>query len=372
MRILLSGGGTAGHVSPVLAVADVLRRRDKSTQFIFVGEASGIEARLAREAGLTFKSVLGGKLRRLPGKSALYNLIDIGQTIRNIFDLARIALGTIQAIGVIVAFRPDVIFNKAGTTGLPVGMAARILRVPMVIHEPDAVAGLGNRVLAGWATTVAVGFPADVYRGWHASKLDFTGTPVRQSVTVGSRVAGLDHFNLDRDLPVVLVIGGSQGARAINGLVSEAAPLLKHIQIIHVTGPGEYGQIKKMAGDHYVVAPYLREDFGLAYSCADIVVSRAGANTIAELALLAKPSVIIPNREMAAHQIYNARRLAQADAAIVLDESKITPKQFATILQKLTADKPHQVQLSKNIAKFAAKDAASKLADIITRAGSRS
>lgn len=300
-------------------------------------------------------------------------MADIPSLVLNLRDAFGIAIGTLQSLVIIIWFRPDAVFNKAGTVGLPVGIAARLLGVPMVIHEPDAAPGLGNRILSRWAAAVAVGFPAKSYRSWSKKKLVFTGTPVRQELLEGSRADALKHFSLDPDRPVVLVLGGSQGARAINRLVAGSLDqLTKRCQLIHVTGAAEYGEISKRAGNHYRVFAYLKSDFNLAYAAADLVVSRAGANTIAELALLSKPAILIPNRSVAAHQIHNAGLLGQADAAVVLDELSLDPEAFSRQVLALAADKRRRALLADHIAAFAKKDAADYLASLICRvAGER-
>ncbi len=352
----------------MLAVADALKRRDKSVQFLYIGRASGIEAGLVRAAKLPFRPVLGGKFRRLPGRGVLGNL-GLTNLVLNLRDIILVFLAAFQAMWHILWFRPDVIFNKAGTVGLPVGLAAWALRVPMVIHEPDSTPGLNNKILAKWAAQVAVGFPVEVYRFWHRH-LIFTGTPVRPELMKAKRLAGLDHFGFDRDLPTVLVIGGSQGAHNINQLVETIIDeLTRGCQVIHVTGPAEYGEIRKRGGDRYFVASYLKDDFALAYAAADVVVSRAGANTIAELATLAKPSIIIPNRQMAAHQVGNARRLDQAGAAVVLNEAKLSSAQFLDTILDIVNNPSKRAELSHNIKQFGAKDAADKLAQVILQAG---
>ncbi|HEX7259724.1 MAG TPA: glycosyltransferase, partial [Candidatus Saccharimonadia bacterium] len=179
MRIIVSGGGTSGHVSPVLATVDALRSGSNPPEILFVGSHGGVEAGLSRAAGLPFRGILGGKFRRLPGAGIAGNLRQWRHIIWNLRDLLYMLVGTLQALWIIGWYRPDVIFNKSGPPGLPVGAAAWFLGIPMVLHEPDSTPGLGTRVMGRWATVIATGFPIQLYPLYLQKKLVHTGTPVQ-------------------------------------------------------------------------------------------------------------------------------------------------------------------------------------------------
>lgn len=376
MRILVSGGGTGGHIVPTLAVVDALVSQDSSVEMLYVGQTDSLEARLVRQAGIPFEAISAGKFRRSPHAGVLVNIANFGDQVRNVRDAGRVGRGFVQALGIVREFRPDVVFIKGGFVSLPVGWAARLLRIPYVVHESDVVPGLTNKLLAGSAVVIATGFPITHYTQWPSHKLVFTGSPVQSSLLSQHRLAGLQHFGFSGHKPVILVLGGSQGARSINSVMVESAGMLvKSHNVIHITGPKEYETVisqleaRGISREQYRAIPYLDNEIGLAYAAADLVVSRAGAQTIAELALLGKPAVIIPNEGVAAHQIANGRALSRAGAAEVLPDSKLTTDKLCAIISGIFGSTEHQATLSRNITAFAHPDAASELARLIVRVG---
>jgi UDP-N-acetylglucosamine--N-acetylmuramyl-(pentapeptide) pyrophosphoryl-undecaprenol N-acetylglucosamine transferase len=366
----------------VLAVVDALERRAKRQgtrlQVLYIGRHRGIERELALAAGLNYVGVAGGKYRRAPG-GVLHNLSDWRHTLLNLRDVMSLGLGVLQSLYQLWRFKPDVVFDKAGPAGLPVGLAAHWLGVPLVIHEPDAVPGLANRTLARWASKVAVGFPAELYSQFSASKVVYTGTPVRAEVLKKfSQLEAQKHFFgphlTDPSRPVVLVVGGSQGAQAINQLVEQALPkLLQKVRLIHVVGTANGDEIDRQSSDNgscyvtdYLTAPELAQ----AYAAADLVVARAGANTIAELASLGKPTILMPNQVMAAHQMGNAEILRAAGAADILtDEASVD--EFTTHIFKLTGSSTQRRQLSQRIKHFDQSEATERLCEVVIQAAER-
>ncbi|HUC87349.1 MAG TPA: UDP-N-acetylglucosamine--N-acetylmuramyl-(pentapeptide) pyrophosphoryl-undecaprenol N-acetylglucosamine transferase [Candidatus Saccharimonadales bacterium] len=379
MRIVVSGGGTAGHVSPVLATVDALRKSDPRLEFIYIGQAAGIEAELARAAGLRFVSVCGGKFRRLPGAGLWRNLLQLDNLALNLRDIFLIAIGSLQAWWVLRRLRPQAVFNKAGPTGLPVGLACRVLGIPMVIHEPDVIPGVNNRMLSRWAAAIAVGFPKKLYPQLPADKLHYTGNPVGPAILKADKATAIQQFSLNPKRPVVVIAGGSQGALAINEAVAEILPdLIQKAQVVHVAGREGYIQAQAAAQkkigaspDYHVVAFLPMAELGALYRAATIVVGRAGANTIAELAALAKPVILLPNHQAAAHQIANARWLATAAAAVVLPNEQPEPL-LAAITKLLAAPPATRQQLATHIAACYVADASQRLAALVLKAaGSR-
>lgn len=340
---------------------------------LYVGQKGGVEARIATSAGWQFEGIPAGKLRRYHG-SGWRQLFDFPTMVLNLRDSLRVARGLVAATGILRRFKPDVIFIKGGYVGLPVGWAARLLRVPYIIHESDIVPGLTNRLLSGGAAAVAVGFPADRYRGFPQAKLHYTGSPIRRPLLEAHRLEGLNHFGFSERLPVVLVMGGSQGARVINQALVTALPrLVQKYQIIHLTGEREIEQVRFQVSrlrlslaQHYQAQPYLADDLGLALAAADAAVSRAGANAIAELAALGKPTLLIPNpRLVGDHQTANAQVLSRADAVRVLPETKLTPAALEQEIGHILDSQQEQDRLSGAIKKFAMIDADERLADLI-------
>lgn len=351
-----------------------MRRRDNSLELLYIGQNGGVEAGLARDAGLRFVGVFGGKFRRDASRAWWQRLIDLPTLLRNLRDLFAIGLGTLQCLWQLARFRPAVIFNKVGPAGLPVGLAARLLGIPMVIHEPDVVPGLANRVLSRWAVKVAVGFPAEAYQHLPASKLVFTGTPVQTLAAVGERAAGREHFGFQSSKSLILVTGGSQGATALNTALIKILPeLLAFTQVHHLTGTRDHRRVVEQTqgvGVGYRSDPSLPlPDMQLALAAADVVVARAGANTIAELANLAKPTILVPNHEAAAHQVANAATLEQAGASLVVRDTN--PPALLEAVASILSTRTEQRRLSSHITAFAHPDAADRLAALILAAATR-
>ena len=329
-------------------------------------------------AGLPFVAVRAGKFRRMHGASALAKLTDLSTLGPNARDAVRVVHGLATSLKILRRFRPDVVFLKGGYVCLPVGLAARLLKIPYVIHESDMAPGLTNRVLARWAERIAVGFPVKGYRDWPLSKLVFTGNPVRPEILRAHRLEGLAAFKLTPELPVVLVTGGSQGAREINELVLDALPdLLNKYQVVHQTGEGEYDRLLFELGrrqalahpERYHPQPFIMKEMPAALAAADVVVGRAGAQTIAELAVLSKPTILIPNTGMAGHQQENAKVLARAGAVRVLDGQRARPAQLVGEIKRILDDPAEQGRLGKALAGFGRPAAAQELAEVILEVG---
>lgn len=335
-----------------------------------------MEAKIAQAAGLEFRKVSAGKFRRYHGRRLIDKLLDLKTFWLNFHDIGRFLLGVIQSRKIIREYEPDVIFIKGGYVGLPVGLAAKALKIPYVIHESDTLPGLTNRWLAKGAAKIAVGFPVDKYK-LPADKLVYTGSPIRAELLSSHRLEGIKQFKLNPKLPVVLVVGGSQGARVINECVMDALPeLTSFTQIIHVTGEQEIERVRfevKRLGlvhpDRYQAHSFLAGDMGGALQAADLVVSRAGANAIAELAALAKPTILIPNpRLTGGHQVANAMVLARRGAVRVIGEEHLKPAVLVGEIKKvIDSDEEHRY-LSEHIQQFAVFDADVRLAKLILSA----
>ncbi len=336
-----------------------------------------MEEKFATASGLAFAAISAGKFRRMHGKSRVAQVFDLSTLGLNARDSARVARGIVGALKILRRWKPDVIFIKGGFVGLPVGIAAHMLRIPFVIHESDITPGLSNRILSRWATKIAVGFPAKSYVDFPKDRLVYTGSPVRNQLTKRHRLEGLATFKLSPDLPVLLVTGGSQGAQAINDCLVQALPqLLEFTQVLHLTGDQDFERIRfevKRLGkvkhlERYQAHAFLLQEMSDALAAADIVVARAGANTISELATLAKPTILIPNYLQAGHQEANAKVLSRAGAVTILDERRLTPAGMVSAVRNLFGSEEEQARLSKGIATFAKPDAAQELAQLIVSA----
>ena len=335
-----------------------------------------MEARIVAASGIRFAAIKAGKFRRdqRTGISLVSKLLNPATLAMNAKDMVRVGMGVTASLGIIRSFKPDVIFLKGGFVCLPVGLAARLLHVPYVIHESDVSPGLANRILSRWAERIAVGFPAKSYPGFDASRLVHVGNPIRPEILSAHRLEGLAAFGLSDKLPVILVTGGSQGAAEINNVVISALPqLLEHYQVIHQTGEGELARIKFELSRHGVMPhakryhPYafLMKEMPLALAAADVIIGRAGVGTISDSAALRKPTVLIPNNQMAAHQMANARMLARMGAVRVIDNAKLTPERLVGEVRRILDNPQEAVMLAKAIGEFARPEAAADLARLV-------
>lgn len=316
--MLLTGGGTAGHVTPNLALLPALRARGFAVEY--VGSRAGIERRLAREAGLPYHGIQTGKLRRYA-------------SLENFIDPFRIVIGILQAIWLLARVRPRIVFSKGGFVGVPVVVGAWLNRVPVVVHESDLTPGLANRLSFPFARRICLSF-RETAEQLPGRDVLYTGTPVRQSLREGDAARACERFGLEPGRRTVLVFGGSLGAQAINEQVRAALPELPNdLQVLHVCGAGNLDPaLDGRAG--YSQYEYLADDFADALACADVVVSRAGANSLAELIALRKPAVVIPLPTAASRgdQIDNARLFADKGYGIVLAQSDLS---VSTLLARI-------------------------------------
>ncbi len=318
MKILLVGGGTGGHVMPILAVVRQIKRLKKDVDFLFIGTEKGPEAKLAREAGIKFKSVLAGKMRRY-------------LSFKNVIDFFKAPIGIWQARVIAREFKPDVLFSKGGYVSVPTVLACHKLGVPIILHESDVRPGRANLFMAKYADKVALGFEqAKKYFKGFENKCVVTGNPVRSEILDGSTKRGYVKFGLEYDKPVLLAMGGSQGAKRVNELVSEILPeLLKKWQVVHLTGDLRTEERKNLRTDgltDYHSFKFLdAQEMGDVMVCADLVVSRAGANSLAEIASLGRPSILIPYPyAVGDHQKLTAEVFENVGASVVLNEDGST------------------------------------------------
>lgn len=301
--------------------------------------------------------------------------MDLKTNGQNLVDSFRVIKGVKQSLEIIKQFKPDVIFIKGGYVGLPVGLAARLKRIPYIIHESDAIPGLTNRLLAKGAKKIAVGFGIKNYQNYFPpSKTIFTGNPIRADLLKYSKSEGIARFRLDSNLPTILITGGSQGARLINETILDSLfEINNKYQVIHLVGKNNIDEIqstvKKMQltyPQRYKSFAFLTRDIGLAFAAADLIISRAGANTIAELAALSKPTILIPNALLASgHQIKNALVLSRQGAARVIAEDKLNAQVFLAEIDKILSSPEEQEQLARSISKIAAINASKDIVKLI-------
>lgn len=336
-----------------------------------------MEARIVGASGLRFATIKAGKFRRIHSAGIVSKLLNPATIGPNTADIFRLVHGVGGSLKILRRFKPDVIFLKGGFVCLPVGLAARMLGIPYVIHESDVTPGLANKILGKWATKIGVGFPVKNYRDFDPARLQYIGNPVRQEILKAHRLEGLSLFKLDANLPVILVWGGSQGAAQINDALLDALPqLLPLYQVIHQTGDHELERVRfelRRRSDITHMERYHPYAFlmkvGPAMAAADLVVGRAGVNSINDSAVLGKPTILIPNYQMAGHQVENARVLARQGAVRVLDGSKMTTNLLVGEIRRILDDPREQERLAQAIRPFGRPEAARELAKLILSLG---
>jgi UDP-N-acetylglucosamine--N-acetylmuramyl-(pentapeptide) pyrophosphoryl-undecaprenol N-acetylglucosamine transferase len=357
---------------PILATLDELRKLDSELEILYIGQADSMESSVAAAHGLAFEAIRAGKLRRYSDVSTLRSLTDVKTMSLNVRDIGRLVHGYRKSLRILREFQPDVVFCKGGYVSLPVGLAAATRKIPYVVHESDLRAGLSNRTLAKWATKVAVGFPVKNYHDLPKDRLVYTGSPVRAELLSLVPTRAKKYFGLSGDRPVILVTGGGLGSQSLNDVVVTALPkLLKDYQILHITGEKDIEHVRfrlraltKQELDGYHVFSFLREDMPQALVAADVVVTRAGATTLAELAALGKPSLVIPHPSLT-DQAINAKTFARAGAVRNVPQAGLTPVVLLRELHRITDSTKEQALLSKSISEFAKIEAASELAQLI-------
>lgn len=324
-KIVLTGGGTAGHVTPNIAL--LAKLKEKGFQISYIGSYEGIEKSLVEEAGITYYGISSGKLRRY-------------FDWKNFTDPFRVLKGYQQAKAYLKKEKPDVVFSKGGFVSVPVVMAAGKLGIPAVIHESDLTPGLANKLAIPHATRVCCNFP-ETMKYLPAEKALLTGSPIREELLHGDTQKGLSFSGLTHDKPVVLIIGGSTGSVAINDAVRSILPdLLKEFEVIHICGEGNLDPTLDHL-DGYRQYSYVKEELTDLFALADIVLSRAGANTICELLALKKPSILIPLPASASRgdQILNAESFEKQGFAMKLDQETLTDKVLLTAIRNLYANR---------------------------------
>jgi undecaprenyldiphospho-muramoylpentapeptide beta-N-acetylglucosaminyltransferase len=309
-RIVFTGGGTAGHVTPNIALIPKLRTLGYDIHYI--GSYDGIERKLIEDYRIPYYGISTGKLRRY-------------FDIKNFSDPFRVIKGFIEAKQVLKTLKPDIVFSKGGFVSVPVVRAASSLKIPCIIHESDMTPGLANSLCIPVAEKVCCNFP-ETLQNLPAEKAVLTGSPIRAELTKGSKEKGLSMCGFHGGKPVIMVIGGSLGAAGINSLVREALPqLLEDFQIVHVCGKEKIDNLL-LNKDGYKQFEYVKDDLKDLFAMADIVISRAGANAICELLALRKPSLLIPlpARASRGDQILNAKSFESQGFAMMADEDYLT------------------------------------------------
>jgi UDP-N-acetylglucosamine--N-acetylmuramyl-(pentapeptide) pyrophosphoryl-undecaprenol N-acetylglucosamine transferase len=317
-RIVLTGGGTAGHVTPNIALLPALKEEGYDVHYI--GSYDGIERKLIEEMDIPYYGISSGKLRRYFDP-------------KNFSDPFKVIKGYLEASSLLKKLKPDVVFSKGGFVAVPVVLAAKRRGVPSVIHESDMTPGLANKICIPYASKICANFPETV-KYLPEGKAVLTGTPIRQELFCGNKLKGLDFCGFTANKPILLVVGGSTGSVVVNEAVRSVLPqLLKKYQVIHLCGKDKTDE-KLNHTDGYVQYEYIKKELSDLLDAADVVISRSGANAICELLALRKPHILIPLSAASSRgdQILNAESFERQGFSYVIKEEALTP---ATLLEAI-------------------------------------
>ncbi len=323
---------------------------------------------------LPVHTISAGKFRRYHHMSILQHLLSPSIVFPNLWDGLRIGLGFWQSLFKLMIWRPDVVFTKGGYVCLPVGVAARILNIPLVIHDSDAHPGLTNRILGKWANAIATGAPLEHY-DYPLKISKYVGIPISSEFRVFSeseRVEAKQKWGVDSSRPLIVVTGGGLGARRINdSVVKVLGDLMGMGSVVLISGAGEYDELRSITPPDSIrfrLFSFISHDIASLLGAADVVITRAGATTILELAALAKPVVLVPNGQLTGgHQLKNAAVYSKKGAVIVVDEKKMTdePQSLVTAVQDILLAPEGARKMAKALASFSKPNAARDVADMI-------
>lgn len=361
-KIIISGGGTGGHIYPAITIYKEIMKQHPDAKVLYVGTKQGLEATLVPKEGIEFTTIPVQGLQR---QLSLGTLVTLGKT----------ALGIVKANAIICKFRPDVVIGTGGYVCGPILMAAALHNIPTLIQEQNVIAGITNKILSRFVDVVAMGYKDAAASFSKAKRVVYTGNPVRPEVLVDSRTAGRHYFNLSDDTFTVLIAGGSRGARTINNAMIDVH---KHFQgkegikLIHITGSGEYESVLsqlgitdgKGLGQSSLILPYLH-DMPKALAAADLAVFRSGAIGLAELAVRGIPSVLVPYPYAAEdHQTYNARIFVQEGAAHMIVDKMLSAHDLIGEIEMFMANRDLLAQMGERALQLGKPNAAHDIAKL--------
>jgi len=376
-RILLLGGGSGGHVFPLIAVAQSLKQQAEQnglfSELLVMGDKKFMD-KSAVENNLKFKPILTGKLRRY---FSLHNLLDV----------FKIPIGFIQSMWHIFWFMPDVVFAKGGYASLPGALVAKLYFIPLFIHESDSVPGLANKILGKFAKKIFISFESS-QKYFKSERTLLTGNPVRKNLLSADRVSAMQNFGLSPDKKTILVLGGSQGSQKINRIILDSLVMMLGqqtggFQILHQCGEGQYSSVKSevdklikegegeyadsLNNNYKLFSFFTEKEMAMAYSASDLVISRAGSGALFEIAETGKPAIIIPITNSGAnHQINNAIEFSKY-GGVVIEEENLTPHIIISQIKNLFEPENYN-STSEKIKTFAMPDAADKISSVLLSA----
>ena len=339
-KIFFTGGGTAGHVTPNIAV---IRELTLDFEIGYVGESSSVEEKLISSISVPFFKIKSGKLRRY-------------FSLKNFYDPFKVIVGFFQSLRLCVIEKPDLVFSKGGYVAVPLVLAARVLNIPIIAHESDLTPGLANRLTFPFCSKICLTFPPTVGQ-LSDKRVVLTGTPLRRALLEADAKKGASLLKFDINLPILLVFGGSKGARFLNELMFRLQDkLLESFNVVHITGEGNRSREKEKKG--YIQKEFLHHDFGDILAAASVVVSRAGANSIYELLALRKPHLLVPLPKTSSRgdQLENAKKFCELGYSRFIEEDLLADDIFIQELKNLMENK---TSIEKHMANFKTPDAVS-------------
>ncbi|MBP9822160.1 MAG: UDP-N-acetylglucosamine--N-acetylmuramyl-(pentapeptide) pyrophosphoryl-undecaprenol N-acetylglucosamine transferase [Candidatus Pacebacteria bacterium] len=366
-RILLVGGGSGGHVFPLMAVAEALHSLDPSAELMVLGDGPFIDTAIAA-SGLPHKKIIAGKFRRY---FSFWNFLSPFQML----------VGFFQSLWFLFWYMPDIVFTKGGYTSVMPALVAKLYMIPLYTHESDAVPGMANKLISKLAKNIFTSFDSTA-SFFKVGKAVLVGNPVRPEVLSGDKSAALTQFNLKSDKKIILVVGGSQGSKRINDAILEAiVPLVENFQVVHQCGDSQMASVEAVIDQYtkegeksygslisanYRLYPFMNPiDMGMAYAAADVIISRGGASNLFEIASLGKPAVIIPLTKASSRgdQIDNAIQFEKY-GAVVIEEANITPHIIVNQIKELLEPARYS-EVAAKIKTFAKPHAAKSIAQVL-------
>ena len=352
-RIILTGGGTAGHVTPNIALIPKLK--ELGYEIYYIGSKDGIEKKLIEELGIPYYGISSGKLRRY-------------FDIKNFSDPFKVLKGLFEAKAILKKLKPNVVFSNGGFVTVPVVMAAKKCKVPAIIHESDLTPGLANRLCIPSATKVCANFPETI-KYLPDEKAILTGSPIRSELFSGNKLAGLDFCGFTANKPVILVTGGSLGSIAVNEAVRNLLPtLLRDYQVIHLCGKGKLDpSLNGKPG--YVQFEYIKEELSNLFAASDLVISRAGANTICEILAMRKPNILVPLSAASSRgdQILNAESFHSQGFSYVVKEEELSNETLLDAIHTVFENKDSYIDAMSKSTQNNAIDTITSLIEEVSR-----
>lgn len=361
VKVIISGGGTGGHIYPGVAIAKKLKERHSDCEILFIGSENGLEKKLVPKEGFKIDFItVEGLNKKL--------------SLRTPVSFLKVFKGYFQASSIIKNFKPDIVVGTGGYVCGPVVLAASLKGIPTVIHEQNAYPGLTNKILSHIVSKIAITYK-ESEKYFPKNKVVFTGNPIRSQILNTDKVKCKRIWNFDINKPLILVVGGSRGAKNINNAVCDIIPYLvkENIQLLFITGENQYDEVTKRLNYNkkdskfkgIVIEPYIYNMQDALGAC-DIIVSRAGATILSEITALGIPAILIPSPYVANnHQEYNAISLEQNGAAVVIKESQLKSDIFKEQVISLVNNKDMLSKMSLNSSKLAVIDASEKICKII-------